>query len=182
MTVGIASDNVDLSLIFAPYTPGRTQAASVFIRTGSGILDLSTQFENIIYGTGPSDTGITSGAGDADIATIYCAAGTSWTASLPTFPHPFTQTPQPYPSGSLSMSVTLTGGPGGTYTYLWTYTDSGSGGNDHFYIDSGQGTGTIMWHATGTSAEPSIISVTCKVTATNGAYVQATTTMRFNVP
>jgi hypothetical protein len=77
------------------------------------------------------------------------------------------------------MAVTLTGGPGGTYTYLWSYTTTGA---TTFTIVSGQGTDEIQWNATGQSGELGQITVTCQVTATNGAVTQAHTTLRFDVP
>ncbi len=173
MAVGIQSKGVDLDSIFAAYTTGRTQASVTSIRYGSSLVDLNQRYENIIYGTGPTATGIETNG--TDLNAIFCTIASDWSASLPSFSSAFTTTPQ---NGNLSIS--LTGGPGGTYTYLWSYVDDA--GVTTFTINSGQGTATINYTATGTSGEPGYITIKCVVTATNGASVSATTTMRFNVP
>ena len=177
MAIGVEKASVDLDSIFALYTSGRTKAAATGIRYGSSDIDLNQRYENIIYGTGPSATGIKTNS--ADLNTKFCTIASDWSASLPSFPHPFTQTPEPYPSGTLPMTVTLTGGPGGSYTYSWTRVN---GLTAHFVIVSGNGTATIQWYATGVSGEPDSCSVTCTVTATSGAQVSATTVLTFNVP
>ncbi len=175
MSIGVESINVDTDLIFAAYTTGRTRAAATGLTYGSSKLDLNQRYENLIYGTAAAATGIeTKITGtDLDLNQFFCKLGTDWTASLPTFPNAFTTSPQ-----NGIMTVTLSGGPSGTYTYDWTSTSTGAA---TFTINSGQGTATINWTATGVSAEPGIITVTCTVTATNTASVSATTSMKFNI-
>ena len=107
MTVGIKSAGVDLDSIFAAYTTGRTKAATTGIRYGASNTDLNQRYENIIYGIGPSATGIKSNG--TDLNAIFCTIASDWSASLPSFPHPFTTTPQPA-SGTSPMTVTLSGG------------------------------------------------------------------------
>lgn len=161
----------DFDSRFAAYVAGSTSAPVTDYKVVGS--DLNTRYQNIIYGTAASATGYK--RNNADLNTFFCAIGTNWTASLPSFPNIITTSPQ-----TSSMTVSLSGGPGGTYTYNWTYTtDSGT---CTFSINSGQGTPTINYTATGTSGEPGRITITCSVTATNGAGVQASTVMRFDVP
>lgn len=172
MAIGLESDNTDLALIFDAYTSGRTKAATANIGTSSGLVDLSSQFENIIYGTAASATGIQSNG--TDLNALYCKYGTSFKATLPSYPNQFNP-----PSETADTTVTVTGGPGGTYTYNWTYVSvSGTGG---FSINSGQGTPTINWTLTSSYDGPSTFRLTCTVTATGGIQAQGSTTLRIKI-
>lgn len=175
MAFDIESANVNLDTIFEPYHSPDTQAAATGIESAG--VDLNARYESIEYGQEAATTGIESGY--TDLKLIFCKIGTRLTVTLPSFPNHFTSSPQPA-SGSAPMAATITGGPGGTYTYYWTSdVISGTGA---FFIDSGQGTDTIEWHATSTGEEPTHIRVTCSVTANlTGATGAGTTQLNWDI-
>jgi len=179
MAIGVESVSVDLDSIFdlLNTVAGDTLAANTGIRYSNTDIELSTRYENIIYGTSPPLTGIKSVG--INLSNIFCALGTTLVTSLPAFPNAFTTSPQPA-TGTSPMTLTITGGPGGTYTYVWSVV---VGTGSSFTIVSGQGTDTIQWSATGTPAEPATDIITCIITSNlTGAVRKTHTSMRFNVP
>lgn len=170
--------NVDLDSIFLAYNSPDTQAAATGITIGTPAVDLNQRYEKLSYGSASSATGIESGSGAADLNTFFAAnTGGTWTATLPSFPNPFTTSPQPA-VGTSSMLVTLANSPSGTLTYLWSYSFIGDGGS--FNIVTGQGTNTITWYASATKGSWVTIKVKCLVTAPNLTSVTGTTTMKFH--
>lgn len=174
MSIGIAVQLSDLDALFAPLN-GYTPAANTGITYGPSHLDIASRYAPADVGTPYGAIGLTFGASRTDVGNYFAAINTAtFTATLPQFPNSFTSTPQ-----NGSMTVTLNDPPPGPYTYNWTYTIFAPA---TFTINSGQGTNTINWTATGVSKEPGSITVSCAVTASGGAYAAGNTRMRFNVP
>ena len=169
MASGVESINIDLDSVFDLFVTGETPAAATHIGYGGTEADLNTRYRNLLYGTAHAATGIEDNG--ADLNTFFCAYGSGWRASLPSYPNEFNP-----PSASGSMTVTLTGGPGGTYTYVWSVVSVTGVGS--FTIHSGAGTPTITWTLYASYDGPAVFIVTCTVTATNGAVVKASTTLR----
>ena len=170
--------NVDLDSIFLAYNSPDTQAAATGITIGTPAVDLNQRYEKLSYGSASSATGIESGS--ADLNTFFAAnTGGTWTATLPSFPNPFTTSPQPA-VGTSSMLVTLANSPSGTLTYLWSYSFIPPGDGGSFNIVTGQGTNTITWYASAPRGVWVTIKVQCLVTAPNLTSVTGTTTMTFH--
>lgn len=177
---------IDLDSVFLGYVSPHTQAAATSIFIGDPAIDLNQRYEKLSYGSASSPTGIlTGGAGGADLNTFFCASNGgsgSWSASLPSFPEPFTKSPQPYPTGTNTMSVTQVNGPGGTYTYTWSWAIKPSGDFGSFNIVSGQGTDTINWYAIGYNGDWVTLNITCEISSSASATtVAAATSMKFKI-
>jgi hypothetical protein len=178
MPSGIQVNGVDLDTIFTPFVTGHTPASATGIKVNGS--DLNTRYDAVSYGSSPPNTGIQKNG--TDLAAIFAANSSgNWTATLPSFPNPFTSSPQPA-SGTNSMMVTQTNSPGGTLYYTWSshITPTGSAGS--FNIVSGQGSDTIDWYATAVKGTWITIKVICDISTapSGGTSIEATTTMQFH--
>jgi hypothetical protein len=177
MPSGIQVDGVDLDSIFTPFVTGHTPASATGIQVNGD--DLNTRYDAVSYGSSPPNTGIQTNG--TDLAAIF-AANTSgnWTATLPSFPHPFNTSPQPA-SGTSTMTVTQTNSPGGTLYYTWAWSVL-AGDPGHFYIVTGQGSDTITWYATALRGIWITIDVTCTIATapSGGTSIEAKTSMSFH--